>query len=233
MFDFTGLRALVTGATSGIGAAIASALEERGAVVLRHGLEGADPGLDLDLGVPDAARRLAERALAGGPVDVVVLSASLQIRSPWRELSADDFDRQLRVNLTSGVELLKGLVPGMQERGFGRIVAIGSVQQVRPHPDMIAYAASKAALANVTQNLARQLAPAGITVNALSPGVVRTPRNTEALADEAYLKTVLGGIPAGRIGDPADCVAAALLLCSREAGYITGQDITIDGGMTL
>lgn len=233
MFDLSGMRALVTGGTSGIGAAIADALAAHGAEVLRHGLEDADAGLDVDLAAPGAVTLLAERALAGGPVDIVVLSASLQIRSGWESLSADDVDRQLRVNLVSGFELLQALVPGMRDRGYGRVLTIGSVQQVRPHPDMIAYAASKAALANLTRNLARQVAASGVTVNTLSPGTVHTPRNVDALADQAYRQRVVAGIPAGRIGEPQDCVAAALLLCSPEGGYITGQDLIVDGGMSL
>ncbi|MFK4836059.1 SDR family NAD(P)-dependent oxidoreductase [Microbacterium sp. ZW T2_14] len=233
MFDLMGMRALLTGATSGLGAAIADAMEAHGADVLRHGLEQADPGFDLDLGLPGAAAQLAERALAAGPVDIVVLSASLQIRARWETLSADDVERQLRVNVMAGFELLQALVPGMQARGFGRVLSIGSVQLARPHPDMAAYAASKAAFASIIRNLAGQVAASGVTVNTLSPGVVRTPRNVDALADESYRQRVLSGIPAGRIGEPGDFVAAALLLCSREGGYITGQDLLVDGGMSL
>ncbi|KAF2411802.1 hypothetical protein B1729_18410 [Microbacterium sp. B35-04] len=233
MFDLRGMRALLTGATSGLGAAIADAMEAHGAEVLRHGLEHADPGLDIDLAQPGAAVQLGERALAAGAIDIVVLSASLQIRAGWETLSADDVERQLRVNVMAGFELLQALVPGMQARGFGRVLSIGSVQLVRPHPDMAAYAASKAAFASVIRNLARQVASSGVTVNTLSPGVVRTPRNFDALADEAYRERVLTGIPAGRIGEPDDFVAAALLLCSREGGYITGQDLLVDGGMSL
>ena len=159
MFDLSGMRALLTGATSGLGAAIADAMEAHGAEVLRHGLERADPGYDVDLAQPGAAAQLAERALAAGPIDIVVLSASLQVRAGWDTLSADDVERQLRVNVMAGFELLQALVPGMQARGFGRVLSIGSVQLVRPHPDMVAYAASKAALASITRNLARQLAP--------------------------------------------------------------------------
>lgn len=229
MFRFDGLRALVTGATSGIGSAIADALADAGADVVRHGLEaGAD--IDTDLGDPDAARTLAAFA---GDVDILVLSASLQVRARWDALDVASLRRQLDVNLVSSVGLLQAFVPGMQRRGFGRVLTLGSVQLARPHPEMLGYAASKAALANVVHNLAVQVAADGVTVNTLSPGVIDTPRNTAVLADPAYLDRVLAGIPTRRVGTPEDCVAAALLLCSREGGYITGQNLLVDGGMGL
>ena len=229
MFRFDGLRALVTGATSGIGRAIADGLEAHGAGVLRHGLEeGAD--LATDLAVEGAGRALAARA---GDVDILVLSASWQTRVRWDALGADDLRRQLDVNLVSSIELMQALVPGMQARGFGRVLTLGSVQLARPHPEMLGYAASKSALASVVHNLALQVAADGVTVNTLSPGVVDTPRNTSVLADPAYLDRVIAGIPARRVGTPEDCVAAALLLCSREGGYITGQNLMVDGGMGL
>ncbi|HBS73145.1 MAG TPA: short-chain dehydrogenase [Microbacterium sp.] len=233
MFDFTGLRALVTGATSGIGRAVSDGLAAAGADVVRHGLESDDPELAVDLAAAGAAEKLASTALAGGSIDILVLSASLQVRAPWLAAAPVDVERQLRVNLMASLELLQEIVPGMQARGFGRVLVLGSVQQRRPHPDMVAYAASKAALANVVQNVARQLAPFGTTVNMLSPGVIETPRNSEALASSSYRDQVLSSIPAGRIGSTDDCLAAALLLCSRESGYITGQDLVVDGGMTL
>lgn len=124
-------------------------------------------------------------------------------------------------------------VPGMRSEQWGRILTIGSVQEIRPHPDMVVYAASKAGQTSMVRNLAKQLAPDGITVNNLAPGVISTDRNNERLADEAYAARVLGAIPAGRFGDVSDCIGAAVMLCSDLAGYITGQNLFVDGGMGL
>ncbi|CAM3563101.1 SDR family NAD(P)-dependent oxidoreductase [Occultella aeris] len=248
--SLAGRTALVTGSTSGIGAAIATALAEAGAVVIGHGLQGptavAGPGgsgavgpgalepapLTEDLAVEGAGAALAEQALRLGPVDIVVHAASIQVRAPWTQIDPADARRQIQVNLLSAVELLQVLVPPMAERGWGRILAIGSVQRRAPHPEMAIYAATKAAQHNLVLGLATQLAPSGITVNTLSPGVIETPRNTQALSEPDYRAQVLAQIPAGRIGAPADLVGAALLLCSEGAGYLTGQDLVVDGGMT-
>jgi NAD(P)-dependent dehydrogenase (short-subunit alcohol dehydrogenase family) len=121
----------------------------------------------------------------------------------------------------------------MQGRRWGRILTIGSVQQVRPHPAMLVYSATKSALVNLVRNLAPQLAPDGITVNNLAPGAIVTGRNEQVLADETYRRQVLAKIPAGYIGEPGDCAGLAVLLCSEAGRYITGQDLFVDGGMGL
>ncbi|WP_159601021.1 SDR family NAD(P)-dependent oxidoreductase [Agromyces humi] len=233
----SGRIALVTGSTSGIGAAIADALEQGGARVIRHGLEADGdanlPVLVEDLAVVGAGARLATAALDVGPVDILVHSASVQIREPWQSITPEQMERQLRVNLVAFLELVQGLAPAMADRRWGRVLAIGSVQQTRPHPEMAAYAASKAAQANLVSNLAKQLAPSGVTVNSLSPGVIDTPRNREALASDEYHRRVVGQIPVGRIGTPADCVPLARLLCSDEGAYLTGRDVVVDGGYLL
>lgn len=229
--------ALVTGSTSGIGKAIARALQDDGVHVLRHGFRNAHADgttLREDLTQPGAGRRLAEAALAeAGAVDILVLSASLQIRASWDAIDADDAERQFRANVICSLELIQGLAPGMLERGWGRILTLGSVQEAVPHPEMAVYAASKAAQANLVRNLAKQFAGRGVTVNNLAPGVIGTPRNDDALADPAYLARVMSGIPAGRIGTVEDCVGIALLLCSEHGAYLTGQTLFVDGGMSL
>ena len=121
----------------------------------------------------------------------------------------------------------------MQKQAWGRIITIGSVQQQKPHKDMLVYAATKSAQENMVRNLAKQLAPAGITVNNVAPGVIETPRNYEALADEEYKKQVMNGIPCGYAGLPTDCSGLVLFLCSEAGRYMTGEDIYIDGGMKL
>ena len=124
-------------------------------------------------------------------------------------------------------------VPAMKQKRFGRIITVGSVQQHKPHVQMPIYAATKCAQMSLVENLALQLAPFGITVNNLSPGVIATPRNEAALADPEYSKQVYSKIPAGFAGTPEDCAAAFLLLASNEGRYITGIDLSVDGGMHL
>ena len=121
----------------------------------------------------------------------------------------------------------------MAKQAWGRIVAIGSVQQYKPHPDMGVYAATKAAQYNLVRNVAKQMASRGVTVNNISPGVIATPRNESVLSDPEYLKKVMDGIPCGYAGRAEDCSGGVLLLCSEEGRYITGTDLVIDGGMHL
>ncbi len=242
MFDLTGKKALVTGSTQGIGLAIAKSLAEYGAKVYINGAESREkcerivneiPNSEIalqDLSESDCAEKLY--ALTG-EVDILVLNASIQYRRAWDEITSDEFDRQMKVNFKSSMELVQKYAPDMKKNGWGRIVAVGSVQQYKPHKDMLVYAASKCAQMSMVQNLAKQLAPYGITVNNLNPGVIITPRNTEALADEAYAKEVYEGIPMGYAGEAKDMTGAALLLCSEEGRYITGAEILVDGGMHL
>src|SRR5690606_8212256 len=118
-------------------------------------------------------------------------------------------------------------------RRWGRVLTIGSVQEFTPHPQMLVYAATKCAQTSMAVNLAKQVAPFGVTVHALAPGVIETHRNKGRLADDAYRKTVLGWIPLGFIAEPEDCVGPALLLCSDAGRYITGANYVVDGGMSL
>ncbi len=169
-----------------------------------------------------------------GYVDILVLNASVQFRRRWDEpISRDEFDQQVVVNLRSAYELIQLLAPSMIERQWGRIVTVGSVQQYRPSPAMPPYAALKAALENLARNLAKQLAPHGVTVNNLSPGVIATERNAAVLEDTAYRQRVLDAIPMHRMGEADECAGAALLLCSPAGSYITGIDLPVDGGLRL
>jgi len=242
MFDLTGKKALITGSTQGIGFAIAKCLAQNGANVFVHGsknmekcknaaakIKGSKPVIG-DLSQDGCAQKLYEQT---GNVDILILNASVQYRKPWNEITGEEFDEQMRVNLKSSLELIQIYEPYMLNQDWGRIVTIGSVQQYKPHKEMAIYAASKAALMSIVTNLAKQLAPYGITVNNIAPGVIATPRNDSALADAEYRKLILGGIPAGNEGKAEDCAGAALLLCSDEGRYITGTDIIVDGGMHL
>lgn len=243
MFDLQGKRALVTGSTQGIGKAAAKLLSRMGATVIIHGatsLEKCRSAADempgpaelavADLSQPDCVDRLYEQT---GDVDILVLNASVQVRKSWDSITPEEFDRQIATNLKSSLFLIQRYVPYMKAQGWGRIITVGSVQQYKPHKDMAVYAASKCAQMSLVENLSRQLAPHGITVNNLSPGVIATPRNDAALGDAVYAKQVLAGIPMGYTGKAEDCAAPILLLCSEEGRYITGIDLIVDGGMHL
>jgi NAD(P)-dependent dehydrogenase (short-subunit alcohol dehydrogenase family) len=248
--DLTGKRALVTGSSQGIGRAIAEALAEFGADVMVHcardvakaeavrtAIEGygVRSGIAVcDLADPKAAEKIhAETLAAIGTVNILVLNASVQIRRPWQEVTLDEYRRQIDVNFGACVWLMQKFVPAMRSSRWGRILTIGSVQQVRPHPEMLVYSATKSALENLVRNLAPQLARDGITVNNLAPGAIATGRNEQVLADEAYRRQVLAKIPVGAIGEPGDCAGLAVLLCSEAGRYMTGQNLFVDGGMGL
>lgn len=248
MFDLKGKKALVTGSTQGIGFAIAERLALQGAEVTVHGSKSLEKcekataemkanGVTAtlttavsDLSKPTGADELYEKV---GNVDILVLNASIQYRKKWYEITAEEMETQLQTNFKSSLRLIQLMYQHMKENHWGRIVTIGSVQQYRPHRDMAVYAASKAAQMNLVTNVAKQIAPDGITLNNLSPGVIATPRNADALADPVYSAQVMAGIPAGFAGEAKDCAGAALLLCSEEGRYITGIDLTVDGGMKL
>ncbi len=241
MFDLRGKRALVTGSTQGIGFAISKCLSEAGATVFINGtneekvqnaaskISGAMMAV-CDLSLPDCADRLYQKT---GDVDILILNASIQFRRAWNEITDEEFDKQMAVNFKASLKLIQKYAPHMQKQRWGRIITIGSVQQRKPHKDMLVYAATKSAQENMVRNLAKQLAPFGIGVNNVAPGVIETPRNYEALADREYAKQVLNGIPAGYAGQTQDCTGLVLLLCSDAGRYISGEDIYIDGGMKL
>ncbi len=242
MFDLKNKKALVTGSSQGIGFAIAKCLAAQGATVYVHGatsmekcraaseqIPGSIPVVQ-NLAADDCAKNLYELT---GNIDILVLNASVQFRNPWKNVTSEEFDTQVRVNLKSSYELIQVYAPYMQAQKWGRIVTVGSVQQYKPHKDMPIYAATKAAQMSLVTNLAKQLAADGVTVNNMAPGVIDTPRNAAALSDTEYSKKVMEGIPAGYAGLPEDCAAGVLLLVSDEGRYITGTDLIIDGGMHL
>jgi NAD(P)-dependent dehydrogenase (short-subunit alcohol dehydrogenase family) len=223
-FQLNGRTALVTGSTRGIGLAIADMLEQYGARVIRHNSRVADLASSME-----TARLLDE----AGPVDILVLNASVQHYRTVEDFNEDELAAQVNVNLRSGFQLIQGVLPGMRARRWGRVLSIGSVNQWKQSPRLAVYAATKSALSNLMQNCARTYAADGITFNTLAPGVIATDRNRNALADAATVETLLQRIPAGRFGTPEDCAGAALLLCSDAGAYITGTDIPVAGGMQL
>ena len=242
MFDLSGKKALVTGSTQGIGFAIAEILAKHGATVFVNGAASEEKTrlaaekipdaipVCCDLSQSDCAERLYS---ATGDIDILVLNASIQYRTAWEEISDYEFDNQVAINFKASLKLIQKYTPYMRRQNWGRIVTIGSIQQAVPHKDMLVYAATKAAQLSMVENLSKQLAPFNITVNNVAPGVITTPRNSEALADKDYEKKILEGIPCGYAGLPEDCAPQILLLCSDEGRYITGENIFIDGGMKL
>ena len=236
-------KALITGSSRGIGRAIAIALAQDGYEVILHcagnvakaeeakaqieAFGGTARIIKADLCDVAATRFLAEQA---GDIDVLVLNASLQIPTPWQEIPVEDCMQQLNCNFVSSLVLIQAFAPAMQKKGWGRIITIGSVQERKPHPNMLIYSASKAAQTNMVQSLSLQLAKDGITVNNIAPGVIYTDRNVEALSDPAYAQKVTATIPVGFYGEPEDCAGMVKLLCSEAGRYITGQSIYIDGG---
>ncbi len=249
-FDLTGRTALVTGSSRGIGRAIAQAFVQRGATVAVHcraqeeAEEAADElasvgpararGFGVDLAEKGAGRRLTEAVLSTfGALDIVVLNASAQVRRPFIEIDADEFAFQIDINLRATFEILQVALPRMADAGWGRVLTIGSVQQVRPNAKLAVYAATKSAQVNLALNLAKQYAGRGITVNNLAPGLIDTDRNADLKSNEVAYRQLLQIIPAQRAGQPEECAWPALLLCSPAGGYITGADLLVDGGLHL
>ncbi|SET83205.1 3-oxoacyl-[acyl-carrier-protein] reductase [Oceanicella actignis] len=244
MFDLTGKRALVTGASGGIGGAIARALHGAGATV---GLSGtrvaplealaAELGerahalpcdLTKDADLAELPRRAAE---AMGGVDILVNNAGLTRDNLMMRMSDEDWELVLRVNLTAAFKLSRAVLRGMMKARWGRIVNVTSVVGVTGNAGQANYAASKAGLTGMSKSLAQEVASRGITVNCIAPGFIETAM-TEVLNDAVRERT-LAAIPAGRMGTPEEIAAAALYLASPEAAYVTGQTLNVNGGMAM
>lgn len=245
-FTLAGRRALVTGASSGIGRAIAVGLAEAGAKLVLHHFADADgasqtarsaggaPVFEADFRQTGAAGELADNVIArSGPIDILVANAAIEQRIPWIEISEKHLADHVAANLMSLLALSRQLVPLMADRGWGRVVAIGSVMARRPRAETLAYAAVKAAQLAAVRSIARDVAANGVTMNVVSPGAVEIEKNAARYADPAFRKAVVAKIPAGRQGRPEDIAGAVVFLCSGAAAYITGVDIPVDGGWTI
>jgi len=245
MFDLTGKTALVTGASGGIGAAVARALHARGASVALSGTKvAALEALQAELGdrahavaanLADAAavEKLAADAEAalGGKIDILVNNAGLTRDNLAMRMKDEEWQQVIDVNLTAAFRLSKALMRGMMKRRFGRIISVTSVVGATGNPGQANYAASKAGLTGMTKALAQELGSRNITVNCVAPGFIVTAM-TEALPD-AQREALIGRIPTGRLGQPGDVAAAVVYLASDEAGYVTGQTLHVNGGMAM
>lgn len=244
MFDLTGKAALITGASGGIGGAIARALHGAGARVALSGTrevplaalagelgEGAFV-LPCDLSDKDAVEALPKRAVEVlGAVDILVNNAGITRDQLFMRMSDDDWQSVLDVNLTAVMRLSRGVVRGMMKARWGRIVNITSVVGATGNPGQANYVAAKAGLTGMTKSLAAELASRGITANAVAPGFIETAM-TEKLNDEQRAR-ILGQVPAGRMGTGDEVASAVLYLASREAGYVTGATVHVNGGMAM
>ena len=241
MFDLSNKKALVTGSTQGIGFEIARILASHGAKVFVHGardnekcaaasrkIPNSTP-VTADLLEADCAERLYEKT---GDLDILVLNASMQYKKKWDEFTLEEYEQQMNCNVRSSYLLIRKYTPGMKERGFGRIVTLGTTNQYVQHPELSLYSVSKAAQFKMVQNFSAALAPFGITINNISPGAIDTPRNADICNDTTRKMTIEAKIPCGRFGTPEDIAPTVLLLCSDEGAYITGSDMIIDGALS-
>lgn len=259
IFSMRGRTALVTGGSVSIGRAIALGFAAHGASVAVQSAAKADAAfglpdaardtaaeiaafgvagyaIDADFAEPDGPRRTFEAAIAAlGRIDVLVLCASIQTRVAFDDITPAQLAREMRINLEASIELLQLAVPPMRERRWGRVLTIGSINQVRPEPQLATYAALKSAQCNIAMNLAKQCACDNVMVNNLSPGIVATERNRwrrkDAAEWQAIQQKAAGTV--GRAAQPSEMVGAALLLCSDAGSYIAGADLMVTAGAHL
>ncbi|MGE5503520.1 MAG: 3-oxoacyl-[acyl-carrier-protein] reductase [Actinomycetota bacterium] len=244
MFDLTGKTALVTGASGGIGNAIAKLLHAQGATVAIHGtrrgaldelaaeLKDRVHVLTANLGEAEQVEQLAKDAEAAlGGLDILVNNAGITRDTLVLRMKDDDWQSVMDVNLTAAFRLSRAAVKGMMKKRWGRIVNITSVVGVTGNPGQVNYCATKAGMIGMSKALAAEVASRGITVNCVAPGFI-TSAMTDALNDEQKGR-ILGGIPAGRMGSPEEIAASVLFLASNEAAYVTGQTMHVNGGMAM
>ena len=244
MFDLTGRTALVTGASGGIGRAIAQALSEAGAKVALSGtrenvleevaatLKGESAIVPCNLSDEEAVNGLVSKTEeAIGPLDILVANAGITRDKLLMQMKDDDWNDVLSVNLGSYFRLTKSCVRGMMKRRHGRIIGITSIVGVTGNPGQCNYVASKAGMIGWSKSMGAEVASRGITVNAVAPGFIETAM-TDKLNDDQKAG-ILGQIPAGRMGSADEIASAVLYLASPEAGYVTGATLHVNGGMAM
>jgi 3-oxoacyl-[acyl-carrier protein] reductase len=245
MFDLTGMTALITGASGGIGSAIAEALAGQGARLalsgsnadkleaFRSGLGGDHVALACNLSDGAAVDALVPQAVdaLGGRLDILVNNAGVTRDNLAMRMKDEEWSDVIRINLEAAFRLARAALKPMMRARHGRIISITSVVGATGNPGQANYAASKAGLVGMSKALAQEVASRNITVNCIAPGFIRSAM-TEALPD-AQKEALLGRIPAGKLGEGNDVAAAAVYLASREAGYVTGQTLHVNGGMAM
>ena len=253
MFDLTGMTALVTGASGGIGSAIARSLAAQGARLavsgsnssklraFRDELDEHTPqhlqkvdhvAITCDLSKPESVEKLVPAAMDSfGKLDILINNAGITRDNLAVRMKDEEWDAVIRVNLEAAFRLMRAAARPMMKARFGRIVAITSVVGATGNPGQLNYAAAKGGLTAITKSLAQELASRGITANCVAPGFIRTAM-TEMLP-AAQKEALNARIPIGRMGEGEDVGAAVVYLCSREAGYVTGQTLHVNGGMAM
>jgi 3-oxoacyl-[acyl-carrier protein] reductase len=244
MFDLTGMTALVTGASGGIGSEIAKALAAQGArlavsgsnadklAAFRTSLGGDHVALPCNLSDAAAVDALVPQAVEKlGKLDILVNNAGVTRDNLAMRMKDDEWDSVIRVNLEAAFRLMRAAAKPMMKARFGRMISVTSIVGVTGNPGQANYAASKAGLIGMSKSMAQELASRGITVNCVAPGFITSPM-TDALP-EAQKTALTTKIPAGRLGEGADIGAAIVYLASREAGYVTGQTVHVNGGMAM
>ena len=245
MFDLTGMTALVTGASGGIGSEIAKALAGQGAKLALSGsnvdkleafaaeLGGDHVCVPCDLGDAASVDGLVPAAVEalGGTLDILINNAGVTRDNLIMRMKDEEWETVQRINLEAAFRLIRAAARPMMKARFGRIISVTSVVGVTGNPGQANYAASKAGLIGMSKSLAQELASRGITVNCVAPGFIRSAM-TDALND-AQKDAILSRIPAGALGEGADIGAAIVYLASREAGYVTGQTLHVNGGMAM
>ncbi|THD48975.1 MAG: 3-oxoacyl-[acyl-carrier-protein] reductase [Bradyrhizobium sp.] len=244
MFDLTGKTALVTGASGGLGGAIARALHRQGASVALSGTRAAAletlaaelgarvhviPGDLADASATEALVPAAEAAMGG--LDILVNNAGLTRDNLFMRMKDAEWDTVIAVNLTAAFRLSRACLKGMMRRRYGRIIGVTSIVGVTGNPGQGNYAAAKAGMIGMSKALAAEVASRGITVNCIAPGFIASPM-TDALNDKQR-ETILASVPLGRLGAGEDIGAAAVYLASAEAAYVTGQTLHVNGGMAM
>jgi len=244
MFDLTFMTALVTGASGGIGSEIAKALAAQGARLavsgsnadkleaFRTSLGGDHVALPCNLSDGAAVDALVPQAVeALGKIDILVNNAGVTRDNLAMRMKDEEWDSVIRVNLEAAFRLMRAAAKPMMKARFGRMISVTSIVGVTGNPGQANYAASKAGLIGMSKSMAQELASRGITVNCVAPGFITSPM-TDALP-EAQKTALTTKIPAGRLGEGADIGAAVVYLASREAGYVTGQTVHVNGGMAM